>query len=39
MRKRPQWDEKVILTASGFMSGEGVTRVIIAFLRVLTEKM
>ncbi|HEY5001227.1 MAG TPA: OPT/YSL family transporter [Candidatus Cryosericum sp.] len=36
MRKRPQWDEKVTLAASGFMGGEGVTGVIIAFIRVLT---
>jgi uncharacterized oligopeptide transporter (OPT) family protein len=36
MRKRPKWDEKLTLAASGFMGGEGVTGVIIAFIRVLT---
>jgi uncharacterized oligopeptide transporter (OPT) family protein len=36
MRKRPQWDEKVTLAAAGFMDGEGITGVIIAFIRVLT---
>ena len=36
MRTRPKWDEKLTLAASGFMGGEGVTGVIIAFIRVLT---
>jgi uncharacterized oligopeptide transporter (OPT) family protein len=34
-RERLQWDEKLTLAASGFMGGEGVTGVIIAFIRVL----
>jgi uncharacterized oligopeptide transporter (OPT) family protein len=36
MRRRPQWNEKLTLAASGFMSGEAVTGVVIAFIRVLT---
>ncbi|MCX6083525.1 MAG: hypothetical protein NT102_00955 [Caldiserica bacterium] len=33
MRRRPQWDEKLILAASGLLGGEGVTGGIIAFIR------
>jgi hypothetical protein len=32
----PKCDEKLTLAASGFMGREGVTGVIIAFIRVLT---
>lgn len=41
VHKRPQWDEKLTLAASGFMDGEGVmgVGVIIAFIQVLTGKM
>jgi hypothetical protein len=32
----PQWDEKMAMATSGFIGRKGVTRVIIAFIRVLT---